>query len=1077
MDIIYGRSGTGKSEYIFNKIKSEISSDQKTYIITPEQFSFTAEQKLLETLDEGAVTKVEVLSFARMAYRVIKETIGSQAKNLVKSSKSMIISQLLDEGQKELNFLGRNIENVELILKQITEFKKHNITVEMLEKQVEETNDNYLKLKLKDMLFIYSKFERKIQGNYIDENDLLDLLAKNIGQSHLFDNAVFYIDEFAGFTKQEYSVIESLIGIASKVYITVCTDALKIVKSPEADIFYDNKQTIETLKSIGVIDNEIFLDNPYRFKNGELRHLEKNIFDLPFTSYDKNVENVKVTIAKNQYEEIENVAQEIVRLVRDMGYRYRDIGVITKNLDSYSSLCKAIFGEYEVPVFIDEKKDITSDIFVKYVLAILDIFAKNWTYESVFNYLKTGIVNIDRVYELENYCLRWNIKGKKWYEKPWDFSDDDNFVKEQNEIITPLLELKQSLIGAKTAEKISKELYHFIIKNTQDEEIEVESFNVVIDVLDEIADLFKGEKVTFDAYIRLLKTGISGKEIGQIPQTQDKVIVGDVNRSKTHKIKAIFIIGVNDGAFPSVPSSEGFFNDKDRESLKENGMELAKGTIEKMYEENFNIYKTFSTSEEKVYISYPVADLDDKPLRRSTMISRIKKIFPKIREDVYIYNDCISTKKVTFSHLLSNINNMKGNWYEVYNWYKNSLEWSCRLDKSLEGLNYTNIPEKLNKENIERLYGNTLHTTVSRLETYRQCGFLYYLRYGLKLSEKEKLDIKPIDTGSFMHNVIDIFFKRVENVKLLTDEQIQENLNDIIENELQVPRNHIFTLTAKYRTLVRRLKKVIYLSMKYIIDSLRYSEFDVLETELEFGNKDYPPIEMILENGKKVSITGKIDRIDIAKTANGKYIRIIDYKSSTKDIELNQVIAGLQLQLLTYVDAIVQKHDVKPAGALYFALLEPKIIGNKKDMTKEEIEDNIKKNYKMDGLILADVNIIKMMDTTLETGKSDIIPVELNDSGDVNYKNSRTVTGEEFEKLQKYTVKLIKQISKEILEGEIKLKPYYILKNKKTPCRYCVYKSICQFNPRLSDNSYMYVGNKSRQEILDDISLDDEKGT
>ena len=576
--------------------------------------------------------------------------------------------------------------------------------------------------------------------------------------------------------------------------------------------------------------------------------------------------------------------------------------------------------------------------------------------------------------------------------------------------------------------------------------------------------------MNFETYIKLLKTGISYKEIGQIPQTQDKVTVGDVNRSKTHKIKAIFIIGVNDGTFPSVPSSEGFFNDKDREFLKNEGLELAKGTLEKMYEENFNIYKAFSTAEEKVYISYPAADIEDKPLRRSTMISKLKKIFPKLKEEVYNFStNEIYNKNVTFSNLLANINNIQGKWHEIYSWYKNNPKWLNKLNNALDGLDYTNVPEKINKENVKRLYGDTLHTTVSRLESYRSCSFAYYLKYGLKLSDKEKMDIKPIDTGSFMHEVIDRFFKKVDNIKTISEEEMKKALDEIIEDELSLPKNYIFTATAKFRTLVIRLKKVIYLSMKYIIQSLKYSEFDVLQTELEFGNNSYPPIEMTLDNGKKISITGKIDRIDIAKTPNGKYIRIIDYKSSSKDIELNKVIAGLQLQLLTYVDAIVQKENVEPAGALYFTLLEPKLAGASKSMTKEEIEEIIKKNYKMNGLVLADVNVIKMMDTTLESGKSDIIPVSLNDSGEINYKNSKTVTREEFENLQKYTIKIIKQISKEIFDGEINLKPYYMVNGKKTPCSYCEYKSICQFNPRMKGNNYFYVGNKPRQEILDEL--------
>lgn len=1113
MNIIYGRSGSGKSEYIYNKIKSEQETAPKTYIITPEQFSFTAEKKLLETLDEGATTKVEVLSFERMAYRVLQETFGGNLKNIGKSGKAMVVSSLLDEAQKELNFLGKNLENIDLILTQITEFKKHGITASMLKEKMDNTKDTYLKLKIKDMYTIYSMFEDRLKDNYIDENDLLKLLEQNIESSHLFDNCLFYIDEFAGFTKQEYNVIQVLDRIAKDIYVTVCTDDLRVIKSPEADIFYDNKQTVQTLKQIADIKNEIHVESSYRFKNEELKHLEKNIFDLPYKPYNKDVENIKLIIAKNQYEEIENVAREISKLVRKEGYRYRDIGVITKNLEDYSSLCKAIFSEYEIPVFIDEKKDITSDIFVKYVLAILDIFAKNWSYEAVFNYLKSGIVRIDRLYELENYCIKWNIKGSKWYEKPWNFGEEDTFEAEQKEVITPLLEFRKNLSSKNSADKISEELYKFIVKNTSENNknnisqvaenqmsnkpfteeptINVDSYNAVIDVIDEIADLFKDVKMSFDTYAKLLKTGIQVKEIGQIPQTQDKVTVGDVNRSKTHKVRAIFIIGVNDGVFPSVPSSEGFFNDRDRENLKEEGIELAKGTIEKMYEENFNIYKAFSTAEEKLYISYPASDVDDKPLRKSTVISKIRKIFPKLRESTFVDNEILSkekldatekfansketemniyTKEVTFSELLSHINNMNGSWYEVYQWYKNNPQYSYRLEKALEGLEYTNLPEKISKNNVQKLYGDTLHTTVSRLEQYKSCEFSYYLKYGLKLSSKEKMDIKPVDTGSFMHDVVDTFFKENESIKEISDEELKQILDKIIEEKLSLPRNYIFTATAKYRNLVRRLKKVIFYSMKYIVQSLKNSEFDVMQTELEFGNNTYPPIEMTLDDGKRVSITGKIDRIDIAKAPNGKYIRIIDYKSSTKDIELNKVIAGLQLQLLTYVDAITQKEEAEPAGALYFSLIEPKLASAKKEMSKEEIEQIIKKNYKMNGLVLADINIIKMMDKNLQTGKSEIIPVELNNSGEINYKNSKTVTKEEFENLQKYTIKLIKQISKEILDGNIDLKPYYAVNNKKTPCSYCEYKSICQFNPKLAGNKYNYIGTKSRQEILDEIS-------
>ena len=1097
MKIIYGVSGTGKSEYIFNMIKE--SDAKKIYIITPEQFSFTAEKRLLDSSEGGSTLKCEVLSFERMAYRVIKEMYGDTFKNIEKSGKSQIIFDAILSHEKDLKFLGKSQENIDTILTQITEFKKHNISVQALEKQKDETQDEYLKAKLNDMLIMYKALEENIDGKFLDENNLLTILAENIETSHLFDGATFFIDEFAGFTKQEYLVISELNKIAKEVYVTVCTDELRITKSPETDIFYDNKQTVQSLCEIVDLDKDaqIKLTNRYRFKNDELAHLEENLYAIPYKVYNDEVRNIKLYRMENNYEEIEQVASNIVKLVRDEGYRYKDIAVICNDIENYSSLCKAIFSEYEIPVFIDNKKDITQNLLIKYVLSIFDIFTKNWSYESVFNYIKTGFLNLgEEIYDLENYCLKWGIKGNKWYQEPWNYeksrnndlidnnSNDKkendelnfdnlqegkysaNFNKEQEIIVNPLLELKEKLKGNKNAKQISKEIYNFLEEQIDKEKLtdeEKEAWNVVCDVLEEISDIFEEKNFSFDNYSKILKIGLSSKELGQIPQTQDKVIVGDLNRSRTHKVRAVFIIGVNDGVFPSSISKEGFFNDKDREELKQSGFELAKGTREKMYEENFNIYKAFSTAEEKLFISYPSSDFDGNNMRKSLIISKLKRIFPKL-EEMEKEDDEILTKNITFSKLLNNIEDE--NWNEVYEWYnKNYKE---KLESAVKGLEYTNVPEVLDKENVKKLYGENLRTSISKLESYRTCPFSYFLKYGLKLSDKEKFNIKPIDTGTFMHNTIDEFFKRTDNIKEITDEEIKEILEKIIDEELL--NGGKFMLTSKYRILVQRLKRVLLLSMKYIIESLRCSEFDVMGTEMTFGKGANPPIEVKLDDGRKVLIEGKIDRVDIAKMPDGKYIRIIDYKSSSRDLDLNKFVAGLQIQLITYVDAVCRDNsDVTPAGALYFTMLEPKVLGNTRNMSKEDIEKIIQENYRMQGLVLANVNIIKAMDTNLDEGKSKVIPVTLNKSGEINYSKSNTVTQEEFEKLQKYTNKIIKQISKEIIEGKIDLKPYYSIKEKNTPCRFCEYKSICQFNPKFKGNDYKFIENKSEQEVLNNI--------
>jgi len=374
-------------------------------------------------------------------------------------------------------------------------------------------------------------------------------------------------------------------------------------------------------------------------------------------------------------------------------------------------------------------------------------------------------------------------------------------------------------------------------------------------------------------------------------------------------------------------------------------------------------------------------------------------------------------------------------------------KWSDKLQNAIQALTYKNIPEDINKHNIDSLYGKTLITSVSRLEQYKLCPFSYYLKYGLRLSDKDNFKVKPVDTGTFMHDVIDEFFNFANsnsiNVKQIQENQLEKIIEDIINEKLGLSKNYIFSSTPKYKVLTQRLKKVVKRSMKYIVESLKYSDFEVLGNEVEFKKgKRYDPIKIKLDNGKNVEITGKIDRIDIGKFEDNKYIRIVDYKSSVKDIDLDEVYAGVQLQLLTYLDAACEKEEVLPAGVLYFNLIDP-IIKSKKNLSEEELEEKIREQFRMKGLILADIDIVKMMDTKLEAGKSKIIPVTLDKDGNISNSRSKCATSKDFEHLQKFTNDIIKQISEEILSGNIQIKPYYNFKKKKSPCEYCDYKSIC----------------------------------
>ena len=980
------------------------------------------------------------------------EFTNANIPDYLKVNPASSVSYVENNGQKNI-FLFQNESTLDFVI---------------ANDEIEKIDDIYLQTKLQDIETIYSSFEDHIKNNYIDETDKMTILAQELENTDIVKNALIYIDEFAGFTSQEYEVIKKLVELSKQVNITVCTDNLNQNTNPDIDIFYSNKQTIQKLWKMAneynlKMDEPVFLEGTCRFKTPELKKLEENIFKIQPTPYEKNVENISIFLAKNQYAEVEKMAEQINKLVEENNWRYKDISVITNNIETYSPLIKAIFGTFNIPVFIDEKRELNQNIIVQYVLSILEVLSKNFSNEAMFNYLKIGFSDFEpqEIFELENYCTKWGISRSKWKE---EFTKEAEEKKEEiarlneirKQIVNPLVNLKKKMGQQKTAKAITENLYNFLIEQNIEEKIkqkmhELEennlldlvqeyktSYETILEVLDQIVLIFNEEKITIEKYLQILKIGLKNSGLGKIPGTQDQVIVGDVERSRTHKVKAVFIIGLNDGSFPSVNRNEGFLGDEDRNILKEDGLELAKGTLENLYEENFNIYKAFSTAEEKLYLYYSSADGEGKTLRPSIYINKIKKMYPKLKE-----------------------------------------QSDVTINEDQEDSEYTNLPETIEIENIEKLYGNVLKTSVSKLEKYKQCPFSYFLQYGLKIREKEELKVQPFDTGSFMHEVIDEFFteaifenenlsdgEKKEKLHLMTEEEISKYVDEIINEKLSLPRNYIFTATAKYKMLVKRLKRILTKALKYIIEGLVNSDFNIQNTEVEFDKKgDYKPIIINLENGKKVEIIGKIDRIDTAKTKDGNYLRIIDYKSSAKNVDLNEVYAGLQIQLLTYMDAVCKEEDFIPAGILYFGLLEQKIKADKK-MEIEEIEKQIRKDFKMKGLILADVKVIKMQDNTLESGTSNIIPAGITKDEEINKKSTSGINSEEFEILQNYIPKIIKQIADEMLSGNIEIKPYNNIKTKRTGCDFCQYKPICSFDTRLKNNKYNYIENLTKDMII-----------
>ena len=1091
LKLIYGKSGSGKSTYLYEDIKNNINKE-KIFLIVPEQSNLKAEQKLFEYLKIDSLLNVQVLTLTRLAVRILEEVGGDDFVEINNSSKAMIIYDILTKEKDNLVFLGKSEKNIEIVSNIITELKKHNVTVDLLEKC--DVKDNLVNLKINDIKLIYKKYQERLNDNFIDENDKLSIVCPKILKTDFFDNSIVYIDDFLGFTPQEYNVFENILQKADNVLVSINSDNLKIGEKSQ-DIFYFNKvfanKLIEIAENKDINTEYVFLNENLRTKSEDLKYLE-NAFstNIPVKLYNKEPRDLELFLANNSYSELEYVANKILKLVKEENYKYKEIAIISNDLDTYNLEAKVIFDKYNIPIFIDEKKDLNQNLLIKYILAILDIFAKNWSFEAVFNYIKLGLikdVSEEDFNLLENYCRKWGIKNYKWF-KPFSI-EEKNDVQDRLEeirkiIVEPLLEFKDNISKNKTVSEITKNIYNFVIENkinvilndklNKINNIEISneyntSYKIFIDVLNNLVSIFGNQKVNFEDYKNLLQIGFSESELGTIPATQDQVILGDSKRSRNSDIKICFIVGLNDGVFPILNRFEGFLNDDDRENLEKLGIELAKNSVDTMYESNFEIYNVLALASSKLYLSYCSQNKDGKSLRPSILIKKIKRLFPKLKEksDIIKKEYFVTNKIATFDDCIAVYRDfldgveLTDEWKTVLNYY--NCKENSKFQKIFEARSYKNNAENISEENIEKLYGKRFRGSVSKLEQYRVCPFAFHIKYGLKLKEKEEFKIQSLNTGIFMHEVIDTFFSEIEkrdiNIKELSDDELEDLVNKIIDDLLEVSKYYIFTSTPRFRILTKKLKEVTLESLKYIVYTLRNSDFNIYGHELYFGNSEkYKPIIIDLDNGKQVQIEGKIDRLDIGKIDDKTYVRIIDYKSKIKDIDMNKLEAGLQIQLVTYLDAVCKQDNFEPAGILYSGLIDSKFklrVG-KQGIDEAEIKKAIRKNFRMNGVVLANVNIAKMMDNSLGGGvTSDIIPVGLTTGENFDKRYSKILNEEDFNDMQLKVNDIIKEISSEILNGNIDLKPYSY--KDEIGCTYCNYKSICRFNPNQKDNCYNYI--------------------
>jgi ATP-dependent helicase/nuclease subunit B len=1135
LKFLFGRAGQGKTNWCLEQVCNGLRPSPigtPLILLVPEQATFQIEQALAKGSEEKGFVRAHVLSFQRLAHEIFLETGGASRSHISELGKRMVLRRILEEKKTVLKTFRKAAERqgfTEKLAVALTELKMYRVTpwdlqgsANYLEGQL---GTNPLASKLLDLSELYAAWEGFLENRYTDTEDYLNLLADRIPNSAFLQEACIWVDGFKGFTPQEYFVLEQLIKRAH-VCITLCLDAEHPEQSSEETaVFYPVWQTWQRLlkiaaeNAIDISNNPLLEKSLPRFAHSPaLQHLEREFFRYPAPIYPSASQELQVVNAVNPRAEIEGVARKIRQLCRDKQFRYRDIAIILRDMESYGDHIATIFADYDIPYFIDQKRGILHHPLTELIRSALEIVSENWGYDAVFRYLKTDLTGIGRqdIDILENYVLAHGIRGTRWIDGiAWEYrlrytleEDTDASEREtgllstvngtRNLLIEPLEEFLNALQGSVTVRTITSALLNLLLKLNVPETLETWSedttkrgklvvakehaqiWGSIMELFDQMVDTLGETILTIAEYTRVLEDGLESIKLGLIPPGIDQVLVASLDRSRSPNVRAAFILGVNDGIYPSRISDNDIFSALDRERLKEIGLELAPGRDGRIIEEQFFIYTALTRASEFLWISYILADNEGKGATPSFIIRRIKEMFPAMQEIPLTVQpngsddlEFISHPQRSLGHLAGKLREGKAGtqidaiWWDVYQWAYTQETCQDQLKRIVAGLYHRNQDAKVPEHLLGSLYGNPMRVSVSKIEKFRSCPFSHFAAFALRLQERHIHQLEAPSLGQLFHATL----KKVGDTLLiegrswgdLSRNECSNKVSEAIEEIVPRLQSEILLSSARYKYLVGKIRRTVERSALTLAEHDRRGSFRPVGLELSFGPRgELPPIRLQLADGRIIEVEGRIDRIDAAQTDNGIYLRVIDYKMGDERLDLSEVYYGLRLQLLTYLHVSIAhasrlvNEDANPGGMLYFRIQDP-LISCQQPLDGHELEKEILKAMKTKGFILGDPKIAALMDGSInkdDVRTSELIPVGLLKNGDFDSKSS-ILTPDQFTLLQQHVETMVAKSGGDILQGLVDIKPHCM--SRHIPCTYCKYRSVCQFDELLEDNLYQVL--------------------
>ncbi|MBE5966828.1 MAG: helicase-exonuclease AddAB subunit AddB [Lachnospiraceae bacterium] len=1125
LQLFLGSAGSGKSYQLYREVikQSKLNIDTNYLVIVPEQFTLQTQKDIVSMHPEHGVMNVDILSFLRFAFRIFDEVGGNDYPILEDTGKSMVLRKVVAKNHKDLILFGSNVKKPGFIgeLKSLlSELFQYNVMPEDFDKMQEiAAKKPVLKAKLADILTVYNGFQAFMKERYITAEETLVVLNKIVDQSEWLRNSVICLDGFTGFTPCQYQLLAKMMQYARKVMVTVAIDPSEALMTPVEDhqLFGLSKKTIQKLYQIAK-DHDIEIEKPvyaekcnksrvpYRFLHSPaLASLEHNLFRYPYQAYEEEQEDITIHETKDAEAEVAFAAREINRLVREEGYRYQDIAAVTGDIENYGRIAKQIFTRMGIPCFIDYKKDILNNPFVEMLRSVIAIVTEDYSYESVFRYLRTGLSEVEKeeIDLLENYILATGIRGSKRYREPFTRNfrsrekvDFERINQARELLITevqPLYEVlkdKEKTLKDYTAalyelgvrlhieQKLEENRQSFQEKNQALAAKEFEQvYKIVMELYDQMVLLLGSEHVTLKEFGEILETGLIEVKMGLIPPGVDEIVVGDTQRTRLKDIKVLFFMGMNEGIVPKSLSSGGILSDIERELLISHDIELAPTKRQQAFTEQFYIYLGMTKPKDKLYLTYHRVNGEGKSVNPSYLIGKMFQLFPKItvriedetKEDVeHILRDQGLTYLADGLRQLQQkeVTNL---WKELFLYYKSGEETYPVLTKLIKGAFYTNQEKGISEQAAKLLYGEELKGSVTRLERYAGCAFAHFMSYGLSLEERREYKLAIPDIGNIFHNAIDNFSKRLDTGEYtwhtIPDEVRETWAAECVEQAVEEYENTFLRSTKRNEYLITRMKRITVRTLWALCNQVKQGVFEPAGYEMPFF---HVPDSVL-------SLQGRIDRLDLYEEEDKVYVRVIDYKSGNTFFDINSIYYGLQQQLSVYLSAAIEylkkrypQKEVVPSGIFYYHIDDPIVAKT------EQVEEEIFKSLRMNGLANEDKKVLALMDQNLAgpdgtlraSVRSEIIPVETNKEGELA-KRSSAAGRKELQALVNYVNRKLVEDSKQILHGDTRLNPYR--NGDRTACDYCEFRSACGFDSRLPGHGYRNLAKKSTEELKQEI--------